>query len=170
MSGLEGKSIISLTWQTYFIMPCCLLLFTVGEQMCTFTHTDAHTVDVVKVIMMAVWRASEAFRWVILIGKHRQDTLSFPLQIKGVSTPLLLCSSSTNHLPPCLLWRFVLCSFDLTALVICSDSLVILFYHSGIVVKHLPVLSASFSSFPCAFIYFASSCFIAWRGGITGYK
>lgn len=100
MSGLEGKSIISLTWQTYFIMPCCLLLFTVGEQMCTFTHT--HTVDVVKVIMMAVWRASEAFRWVILIGKHRQDTLSFPLQIKGVSAPLLLFSSSTNHLPPCL--------------------------------------------------------------------
>lgn len=101
MSGLEGKSIISLTWQTYFIMPCCLLLFTVGEQMCTFTHTDTHR-GCVKVIMMAVWRASEAFRWVILIEKHRQDTLSFPLQIKGVSAPLLLFSSSTNHLPPCL--------------------------------------------------------------------
>lgn len=33
--GLEGKSIIFLTWQTYFIQPRCLLLFTVGEWTCT---------------------------------------------------------------------------------------------------------------------------------------
>lgn len=152
-----------------------LLLITIHSRWADvhiYTHRHTHR-GCVKVIMMAVWRASEAFRWVILIGKHRQDTLSFPLQIKGVSAPLLLCSFSprppTTCLPVCR-WRFVLCSFDLTALVICSDLLVILFYHSGIVVKHLPVLSASFSSFPCAFIYFASSCFIAWRGGITGYK
>lgn len=81
-----------------------LLLITIHSRWADvhiYTHRHTHR-GCVKVIMMAVWRASEAFRWVILIGKHRQDTLSFPLQIKGVSAPLLLFSSSTNHLPPCL--------------------------------------------------------------------
>lgn len=149
-----------------------LLLITIHSRWADvhiYTHRHTHR-GCVKVIMMAVWRASEAFRWVILIGKHRQDTLSFPLQIKGVSAPLLLFSSSTNHLPPCLPLTLRPLLVWLNGTRYLQRLLVILFYHSGIVVKHLPVLSASFSSFPCGFIYFASSCFIAWRGGITGYK
>lgn len=58
-------------------------------------HAHTHTLNTVKVIMMAVWRAGEAFWWEILIGKHRQDTISFSLPIKGVSAPVVLVILST---------------------------------------------------------------------------
>lgn len=119
MCGLKGKSII-LNLEVIFysaLMP--ITIHSRWADMLTDRHT--HTVNTVKVIMMAGWRTGEAFRWITLIGKHRQDTLSFSQQIKGDSTPLLPFSC---HPLTCLslslcCWCFHPCSFDLQSLVIC---------------------------------------------------
>lgn len=98
--ALKGKSIIFLTWQTYFIQPWCLLLFTVGKRTRIHTHTHTRTPTHTQWTQWRLlwWLYEEQVtlsdEW-LLIGKHRQDILSFSPQIKGDSIPLLIFSLSS---------------------------------------------------------------------------
>ena len=139
-----------------------LLLITIHNRgaTCTHTHTHLHihTPNIVKVIMVAVSGASDAFRWVPLIGKHRQDTLSFYQQNKGVSTPSLPLFLSSAHLSPPTAVNASLCSFSSPAL-----SLPLFLFFIGPVVLCFSLLSLSVTSHHIVFT--------AWAAGrITGCK
>lgn len=140
-----------------------LLLITIHSRWAGMgAHTHTHTLNTVKVIMMAVWRAGEAFRWVIPIGKHKQDTISFSLLIEGVSVSVLLVILSTASIS----------AFSSTHL---SNTCYLLLFISYLLSSHClcPLVSAllyciiAFSLFPS----FISLCLVfpAWAAGrITG--